>query len=76
MLAKNNISHMRFHDLRHVNASVMLKLNIPNKYAAERMGHATEDMLKNVYQHTLSQDMKSINQTVNDYFDKTFKTRK
>lgn len=69
LLKRNDIPHMRFHDLRHVNAAIMLKLNVPNKYAAERMGHATEDMLKNVYQHTLEHEMNSINEKVNSFFE-------
>ena len=44
----------RFHDLRHYAASVMAALNVPPKYAQERMGHATLDMLNRVYQHTMS----------------------
>ena len=43
----------RFHDLRHYAASVMAALNVPPKYAQERMGHATLDMLNRVYQHTM-----------------------
>ena len=44
----------RFHDLRHYAASVMAALNVPPKYAQERMGHATLDMLNRVYQHTMN----------------------
>ena len=32
----------------------MAALNVPPKYAQERMGHATLDMLNRVYQHTMS----------------------
>lgn len=39
------------HDLRHYYASVLLKLGVPNKYAAKRMGHSGEQMLQKVYQH-------------------------
>ncbi len=41
-----------FHALRHFFASVLLAENIPNKYAQKLMGHATDNMLKQVYQHT------------------------
>ena len=34
----NDIPHIRLHDLRHINASIMLLLNIPQKYAMERGG--------------------------------------
>lgn len=70
---KLNIKHFRFHDLRHYNASVMLSLNVPNKYAQARMGHATDNMLKNVYQHLMSEKEKEVNDNVNKYFDDLFK---
>ncbi len=46
----------QFHDLRHVNASVMLEAKIPDKYSAKRMGHATPNMLKTTYQHIFRED--------------------
>lgn len=45
----------RFHDLRHYNASVMLSLGIPDKYAMSRIGHASTHMLKAVYQHLIDE---------------------
>ena len=68
-LKKNGIKHYRFHDLRHVNASVMLALNIPDKYAMRRMGHATNNMLKTVYQHTMSEKEQQVNAAVDNYFE-------
>lgn len=62
--------HYRFHDLRHINASVMLALGVPNKYAQQRMGHATENMLKTVYQHTMSKEQMDVAKRVDAYFDK------
>lgn len=57
----------RFHDLRHYNASIMLALGIPDKYAMQRMGHATSNMLKNIYQHLIDEKEKSVTDEVNDY---------
>ncbi len=51
---KARVEHYRFHDLRHFAASEAHALGIPDKYAMKRMGHATDNMLKTVYQHTLS----------------------
>lgn len=62
------VQHYRFHDLRHINASVMLALGVPNKYAQERMGHATDNMLKTVYQHTMSKESMETAQKVDGYF--------
>ena len=66
---KAGVQHYRFHDLRHINASVMLALGIPNKYAEERMGHATDNMLKTVYQHTISSEQRATARKVNGYFE-------
>ena len=72
---RNGIEPFRFHDLRHVNASVMLGLNVPDKYAMERMGHATNNMLKNVYQHTMSDEAKRVADAVDDYFEEKLHTK-
>ena len=65
---KAGIKHYRFHDLRHVNASVMLKLGVPDKYAMERMGHTTNNMLKTVYQHPMPAERAKVDADVNEYF--------
>lgn len=46
LLQKNNLSHMSFHNLRHVNASVMALLRVPDKYAQERGGWKTDKVMK------------------------------
>ena len=33
----------------------MLATGLPDKYAMKRMGHATNNMLKTVYQHTIKE---------------------
>lgn len=68
------VQHYRFHDLRHINASVMLALGIPNRYAQERMGHATDHMLKTVYQHTMSSEQQHVAQLVDHYFEEKLHT--
>lgn len=45
----------------------MLALNVPDKYAMERMGHRTNHMLKNVYQHTINEKQKEIGDKINEY---------
>ena len=67
------IKHFRFHDLRHMNASVMLSLNVPDKYAMERMGHATNNMLKTVYQHTMSQKSEQVAEMVDTFFEENLR---
>lgn len=62
------LPHYRFHDLRHVQASVMLALGVPDKYAMERMGHASTNMLKTVYQHTMKSKSEEVADTVDNFF--------
>lgn len=59
----------KFHALRHYNASLMLQLNVPNKYAMERMGHATDNMLKRVYQHTFKSEQDAIANRIDEYLN-------
>lgn len=70
VLQKNSgLPHFRFHDLRHYYASMMLANNIPDKYAMKRMGHATNSMLKMVYQHTTDQKDKEVTQIINQHLE-------
>lgn len=57
ILKNAGLPHTRFHDLRHFNATMMLKKGVPDKEAAERLGHSDINMTKK-YQHVLS-NMKS-----------------
>ena len=47
----------------------MLALGVPNRYAQERMGHATDNMLKTVYQHTMSKESIETAKKVDGYFE-------
>ena len=60
---------LTFHDLRHLNASVMLQLNIPEKYAMERGGWATPHVMRTVYQHTFSAQRVHVDDQVDAYFN-------
>jgi integrase len=68
-LAKANGYTMTFHDLRHLNASVMLMLGIPDKYAMERGGWSTPNTLKSVYQHTFSEERRQVDAKIDDFFN-------
>lgn len=59
---------MTFHQLRHLNASVMLELGIPEKYAMERGGWSTPHTMKTVYQHTFSSERSRVDTAIDDFF--------
>lgn len=63
---------MTFHDLRHLNASVMLSLGVPDKYAMERGGWSTNSTLKTVYQHTFSEKRQEVDALVDRYFEELY----
>ena len=44
---------IRFHDLRHTHASLMLAQGVPVKVVSERLGHATTRMTLETYAHVL-----------------------
>ena len=64
---KSGAPHFRFHDLRHVNASAMLAVGVPDKYSMKRMGHATNNMLKTTYQHTIKEKEAEYDQKTENY---------
>ena len=74
-VCKNVGVNCRFHDLRHYNASVMLALGIPDKYAMQRMGHATPNMLKSVYQHLIDEKKTQVTSEINSYMKKAYDTK-
>ena len=51
---KHGLPNLRFHDLRHYQASILHAMGVPDKYIMERGGWSTDSTLKNIYQHTMS----------------------
>ncbi len=68
-LAKANGYQLTFHQLRHLNASIMLMLGIPDKYAMERGGWSSNGVLKSVYQHTFSAERKLVDERIDGFFN-------
>ena len=50
---KAGLPQCRFHDLRHLCASIMLKQGVPAKVAQARLGHADIQTTLNIYSHVL-----------------------
>ena len=55
------------HDLRHYYASILAALNVPVKYAMQRLGHSTPQVTEKVYQHALSAYDQKFNDVVNEH---------
>ena len=50
---KAELPHIRFHDLRHTHASLMIAQNEPMKLIAERLGHSKISTTIDTYGHLL-----------------------
>jgi hypothetical protein len=53
LVAKHGLARIRFHDLRHTHATLLLKAGVAVKVVSERLGHASPGFTLNVYQHVL-----------------------
>ena len=75
-LKDNKLKHIRLHDLRHFNATMMLKHGVTEREAQERLGHSNAKMTQQ-YQHILKDmDKKSANKLNNVLKTKGKKTVK
>lgn len=67
-LRKSGIAHVRFHDLRHAHATLMLSKGVHPKIVSERLGHASIGITLDTYSHVLP----SMQQDAVDAFDELF----
>ena len=51
LLKNNGLRHIRFHDLRHSCASLLLSKGVPMKAIQEWLGHSTYSTTANFYTH-------------------------
>lgn len=68
ILKHNNLPPIRFHDLRHCNASIMLALGIPDKYAQKRGGWASNYTMKRVYSHLMEEKRLDVDNIIDQFF--------
>ena len=53
VIRESKIPHIRFHDLRHTHATLMLKAGVHPKVVSERLGHANIGITLDTYSHVL-----------------------
>lgn len=70
LLKTYNLPHMRFHDLRHFNAIIMMKYGVPDKVASERLGHSKVQTTREIYQHVLTDMDKHASVVIEGVFKK------
>ncbi|MGL5693053.1 MAG: tyrosine-type recombinase/integrase [Peptostreptococcaceae bacterium] len=54
-LDKNNLEHIRFHDLRHSHVTLLINSKVPIKVISERVGHSNINTTLNIYSHVLKE---------------------
>ncbi|HEY8657329.1 MAG TPA: tyrosine-type recombinase/integrase [Candidatus Limnocylindria bacterium] len=51
LVARAGLPRIRFHDLRHTAATLLLEAGLHPRVVAERLGHASPSLVMNVYGH-------------------------
>lgn len=51
LVVKSGIKNIRFHDLRHTHASLLVKLGVHPKEISTRLGHSDVSITMNIYSH-------------------------
>ena len=64
----NGLPRVRLHDLRHVAASIMELLNVPEKYTMDRGGWSSKQTMKGRYQHIYNAEQHRINAQIDAYY--------
>lgn len=69
-LKNAGLPRMKFHALRHINASVMAEEMIPTVVAQERGGWKTDSTMKKVYTHTFTEGRVAADKKIDERFNK------
>lgn len=65
---QNGLPRFTMHGQRHGNASLMLAQGVPDKYAMERLGQSSPNMIKNIYQHLYDEKKQEVSKTMSNKF--------
>jgi len=71
-----DIPLIRFHDLRHTHATLMLRANIHPKIAADRLGHSDTRLIMSTYSHILPDMQQQAVDTLNKMIKKKRNAKK
>ena len=73
-LNRAGIDKIRFHDLRHTYASLLLANGVPMKYVQHQLGHSSITMTMDLYTHLLSEVNGKCVNLLNNIVDTTIET--
>lgn len=66
---RNDLGHLSFHDLRHLNCSIMASLGISEKVIQERGGWRSSYVPSTVYTHSFRSDREKADQMIDSFFE-------
>lgn len=61
-----NLPRIRFHDLRHTNATLMLRNSVPSKIVSSMLGHSSIGITLDTYSHVITEMQQSAVNVMND----------
>ena len=65
-LENNNFRKIRFHDLRHTHASILLYKGVDVKTISERLGHSDILTILNIYTHIIAEQNQRVSEILDD----------
>ena len=65
-MKKNGFTHIRFHDLRHTFATLLISYNVDIKTVSHKLGHASPTTTMNFYVHDLESTDKASAELLED----------
>jgi integrase len=68
LLKSAGLPNVRFHDLRHSAATILLGMNVNPKIVQELLGHSTISMTLDIYSHVLPTMQQEVTNRLNDLF--------
>ncbi|MDF2791270.1 MAG: hypothetical protein K0S80_4372, partial [Neobacillus sp.] len=72
-IKKNKLKQIRFHDLRHTSASLLINEGVHAKVISERLGHADISTTMNIYGHVLAEADQAAANHFDTFFEKKVK---
>jgi integrase len=68
LLREIGLPHIRFHDLRHSAATLLLSMGAPMKVVQELLGHSNFSTTANIYAHVLPSMQQEAMNKMDDFF--------
>jgi len=73
---KKGLPRYTMHEQRHGNASMMLAMGVPDKYAMKRLGQSSPSMVKEIYQHLYEDKEKEVAKTMSATYENLYRKKK